>query len=277
MQALDSLPAVERRLESGELLFLATAPFALPTGDDHAFLLEQGPDTRHKHIVYDPRSGTMTGCQSGEASERRRLETILANFSRTVTDWLAQAVSRYAAGLEPDRATFRPLEEATRRLRRNARNDLLHVDAFPDRPARGRRILRLFVNIHPSDDRVWVTTSPLHQLMPRLGERVQTSRAGFLHCWGARLLDRFRPAQCRHLDSDLFMLRLHDWMKGKVDFQLRAPRRLWRFPPGSAWLAMTDVCCHAELRGRYALEHSFFIAPEVLACPELAPARLLAA
>jgi hypothetical protein len=168
------------------------------------------------------------------------------------------------------------VEEATRRIRRNARNDLLHVDAFPDRPARGRRILRVFANVHPTQDRVWVTTLPLEELVKRLGDRVQRSSAGWLHDWGVRLLDRFRPQRRRHLGSDVFMLRLHDYMKSKVDFQLRSPRRLWKFPPGSAWLAMTDACCHGELRGSFALEHSFFVAPAVLANPDVAPARLVA-
>jgi hypothetical protein len=282
MHALDHLSgpaglgqAAEARLERGELLFLHAAPFALPTADDHAFLLRQQPDARHKHVVHDPRTGAVTGRAPGEG-EDGRLEAILAGFSKAVRGWLAAALPGYAGGLEPDRVTFRSLEEATRRLRRNARNDLLHVDAFPDRPARGRRILRVFVNVHPTEERVWATTLPLSQLLGQLGGRVHASSAGWLHLWGARLLDRFRPQQRRHEDSDVFMLRLHDYMKHKVEFQLRAPRRLWKFPPGAVWLAMTDACCHAELRGRYALEHSFFVAPEVLVCPEMAPARLVA-
>ena len=72
------------------------------------------------------------------------------------------------------------------------------------------------------------------------------------------------------------MLRFHDYLKTNEEFQERGSKRLWSFPPGSAWLAMTDACCYAELRGRFALEHSYFIAPGVLACPELAPARLVA-
>jgi hypothetical protein len=121
-----------------------------------------------------------------------------------------------------------------------------------------------------------VTSLPLGELLSRLGDRVQRSSAGWLHHWGVRLLRRFRPEQRQHLESDVFMLRLHDYMKCKIDFQLRSPRKLWKFPPGSAWLAMTDACCHGELRGTYALEHSFFVSPEVLACPDLAPARLVA-
>ena len=33
----------------------------------------------------------------------------------------------------------------------------------------------------------------------------------------------------------------------------------------AVWLAMTDACTYAVLRGRFALEHSFFITPRVLA------------
>src|SRR5271154_6832068 len=47
-------------------------------------------------------------------------------------------------------------------------------------------------------------------------------------------------------------------LKAHDEFQERAPKKLWTFPPGSVWLAMTDACSHAVLRGRFALEHSYF-------------------
>jgi len=72
------------------------------------------------------------------------------------------------------------------------------------------------------------------------------------------------------------MLRFHDYLKGNDEFQERAPKKLWTFPPGSAWVAMTDACSHAVLRGRYALEHSYFVEPSVLAVPDESPAALLA-
>ena len=43
----------------------------------------------------------------------------------------------------------------------------------------------------------------------------------------------------------------------------------------SAWLVFTDTASHAALRGRFAMEHSYFIAPEVLALPAESPAALL--
>jgi hypothetical protein len=71
------------------------------------------------------------------------------------------------------------------------------------------------------------------------------------------------------------MLRLHHFLKTNDHFQESAPKRFWSFAPGVAWLAFTDALSHADLRGRFALEHSFFVAPHSLALPDLAPAALL--
>jgi hypothetical protein len=71
------------------------------------------------------------------------------------------------------------------------------------------------------------------------------------------------------------MLRLHDYLKANEEFQERGPKQFWKFPPGSAWLAITDTCSHAVLRGRFALEHSYFLAPESLALPDESPPAIL--
>jgi hypothetical protein len=270
--------SAEERLECGEVLFYPSAPFPLPEGADRAFLLAQQIGGRaHKNICYNPASGETTGFVWRSAEQAQRLQTVLATFSRAAAAWLAAALPRYRGACELDRASFRPEEEATRRLRLNARNDLLHVDSFPNRPARGRRILRLFANINPTEPRIWATSEPLPLLLSRYGKRIERKGTGFWQQLGVGVLGLFRPPQERHCNTDLFMLRLHDYLKRNTRFQQSGPRRLWKFPPGSAWLAMTDGCCHAELRGRFALEHSFFIAPRALVRPELAPAALIRA
>jgi hypothetical protein len=71
------------------------------------------------------------------------------------------------------------------------------------------------------------------------------------------------------------MLRLHHFLKTNDEFQERAPRRMWHFKPGAAWLLFSDAVSHAELRGQYALEHSYFVPPQALALPEESPAALL--
>jgi hypothetical protein len=40
-------------------------------------------------------------------------------------------------------------------------------------------------------------------------------------------------------------------------------------------MVITDTASHAALRGRFALEHSYFLAPESLAIPRESPAALL--
>ncbi len=160
-----------------------------------------------------------------------------------------------------------------------ARNDLLHVDAFPSRPTNGARILRVFANINPSEPRVWVTAAPFAQLLERYGRQIglPTGAAPSLFVRVREgVLGVFHPARRRRSVYDRFMLRMHHFLKGNADFQQNTPKRHWHFQPGSAWLVITDTASHAVLSGRFALEHSYFLAPETLALPNESPPALLA-
>jgi hypothetical protein len=84
-----------------------------------------------------------------------------------------------------------------------------------------------------------------------------------------------RPGRPRWSAYDSFMLRFHHFLKAHEAFQERCPKRFWKFPPGSLWLAFTDTVSHAVLRGRYALEHSIFVPLNCLEIPEESPAALL--
>lgn len=267
------------RLERGEVIFFPKCPFPLPEGDDHRFLLEQELANRvHKNISYNPHTGKAGGFLNRSPEEATRLRELLAEFSRALTGWLAGALSRYAAGWRLDQVSFRPEEEATRQLRLTARNDLLHVDAFPSRPANGWRILRVFANVNLTDPRVWVTSDTFPQLLARYGETVGLPRgqsARLVERLGHQVLGIFQPGRKRRSPYDAFMLRLHNFLKANDDFQERAARRFWHFPPGAAWMVLTDTASHAALRGRYALEHSYFLDPASLALPEESPAALL--
>jgi hypothetical protein len=270
--------SLEERLEFGELLTWSPCPFALPGANERAFLSQQRLRTSKKNIDLDPKDGRLTGFQFQSVEQTARLSRIMAEFSQNAATWLAQALPRYAPGLRLDRVTFRPEEEATRKLRLTARNDLLHIDAFPSRPSHGWRILRLYVNIHPTAPRVWATSETFPKLLQQFGTAMGIPPADS-ESWSARLrrglLRLFQPETTGSSDYDRFMLRFHHFLKRNDSFQERAPRKLWRFPPWTTWLAFTDALSHAELRGRYALEHSFFVAPNTLTHPELAPAAVL--
>jgi hypothetical protein len=268
------------RLERGEVLYYPQPPFALPAGSDLEFLLQQELGTlAHKNISYNPTTKAVSGYVRKGGGQTDRMERIFGAFSAAVTLWMTRTFPRYSEAWQPDRCSFRPQEEATRRLRLTARNDLLHVDAFPGRPSKGCRILRVFANINPIEPRVWVTSEPFARLLDRFGHSagLPAMGGGWLRHLRRGLLRLFHPKEARRSTYDAFMLRFHDFLKANEDFQDRGPKRLWSFPPGSVWLAMTDTCSHAVLRGRYALEHSFFISSTTLFLPDESPPALLAA
>src|SRR5437868_6595104 len=88
---------LEERLERGEVIYYPVCPFPLPEGDDRTFLLEQQLGSRaHKNISYSPQSDKASGYRHQSAAQAERLGKMLASFSRTVTDWSATTLPRYA-------------------------------------------------------------------------------------------------------------------------------------------------------------------------------------
>jgi hypothetical protein len=275
---VDTSQLLDARLERGEVVYFAICPFALPQGDDLAFLMTQSlGGRRHKNISYDPSTGRVAGFRWQSEKQAARLGDLLAAFAGSAADWLASATPRYCSTWQRDRATLRPEEEATRRLRLHARNDLLHIDAFPSRPTGGSRILRLFANINPTDPRVWAISDTFPRLLERFGHQVGLPRgsgAGWARRFERAVLGLFQPKRQR-TPYDEFMLGLHDYLKQDQRFQETAPRRFKTFVPGSAWLAFTDGVSYSELRGQFALEHTFLVPVASLADPDQAPIRLL--
>jgi hypothetical protein len=145
------------------------------------------------------------------------------------------------------------------------------------RSTHGRRILRLCVNLHPTDARVWATSDTFDKLLERFGPQIGLPQhtSPWLHKVGRGLLRIFQPNSPHPSAYDDFMLRLHHFLKFNEQFQERALKRIWHFPPGAAWLLFSDYVSHAELRGRYALEHSFLVGERALERPDLAPRGLL--
>jgi hypothetical protein len=273
-------PSNAPRLERGEILEFATCPFPLPEGEDMAFLRSQSlGSSAHKNISYSPGTDRLAGYARQPRAQVERLQSLLADFSRVATGWLAATLPGYASGWTIDQVSYRPEEEATRKLRQTARNDLLHVDAFPSRPTNGQRILRLFVNVNPTEPRVWVTSDNFARLLELYGKEVGlpvSSRPSWTTRLRGEFVRLFRPGQRTRSAYDEFMIRFHNFLKGNDQFQERCFKRFWNFQPGATWLVMTDACSHAVLRGRYALENSYFVAPESLALPEESPPALLA-
>ena len=266
--------STEERLESGELLPFAPCPFPIPDADDRQFLGTQRLH-RAKEIAYDPERDRLSGYQMSDGASR--LRRILADASTDAVRWVRELLPHYGNDLVPLKTCLHPEEEATRTLRPAARNDLLHIDAI--RPASGCRILRLGVNLHATDPRIWVTSSTLPRILA-----VQAKKAGLVDppplTWTyqacrqvVRLVRHFGEPRSAYDD---FMLSLSNGLKLSDEVQDKLPRKTWRFPPLTAWLAFTDGLVHAELRGQCVLDHVFLVPPTAWVRPDLAPRTLIA-
>jgi 3-deoxy-D-manno-oct-2-ulosonic acid (Kdo) hydroxylase len=145
------------QLESGHILLFTETPFSL-NPDDRQFLLDvrQSSAQYHKNISYRPVDDRIRGVDR-RGIDVKTLRNIMRTYSRNVSGFVRTFLSPYARVVRQDFASFRPIEEQGRKMPIKARNDLVHVDAFPTRPTNGDRILRVFTNIHPTQPRGWVT------------------------------------------------------------------------------------------------------------------------
>jgi hypothetical protein len=272
-------------LEEGQILFFARPPFDLPEADRQFLLSQRQSDFKaHKNISYRPKADVLRGAVSQRPEDGRRLHEVMRNFSKQVTQFLERFLTPYAGRWTIDYASFRPLEERGRDLSLHKRNDLAHVDAFPTRPTNGGRILRIFTNINPQQDRVWEVTEPFEPLAKKLAqdaglEKFARGAASKQRAILRGLAPVLRVVGLRGVDRspyDRFMLRFHDYLKENADFQSRPKMRL-EFPPGSTWLVYTDTVPHAVLSGQFALEQTYIVPVEAMVKPASAPIRVLEA
>jgi len=263
------------QLERGKVLLFSHVPFDFPD-DDRAFLLSQKQTGSrfHKNISYRPARDLLKGVDDG-SPDRDRMNTIMRNFSRSVTGFVSQFLAPYASRMKLDFASFRPLEEQGRDLPLHKRNDLLHVDAFPTRPTHGARILRVFANINPSVGRVWNVGEPFHEFLPKLSDVKRIGSSGGLGRALAHMASKIGLPVADRSPYDEYMLYLHDWLKENSDFQKNSPKQELIFPPGSSWMVYTDGVPHAAMSGQYALEQTFIIPREALVTPQVAPIQVL--
>jgi hypothetical protein len=266
------------QLERGAILFFPQPPFDLPD-DDRNFLLALRPaDSRfHKNISYRPESDILRGLDDGD--NQTCVHEIMRKYAAEVRQFVCGLLVPYARKLQVDYASFRPLEEQGRDLSLHKRNDLLHVDAFPTRPTRGGRILRVFTNVNSEQGRVWVVAERFPQLAEEFAERAGLSRYTGESRVVRQLTKRLRKLRLPLRDRapyDRFMLHFHDWLKENAEFQERSVgKERLEFPPLATWLVFTDGVPHAALSGQFAMEQTFIIPTEALVAPEVSPIRVL--
>jgi len=281
--ALPSLPQDGERLcvelESANILYFPQTPFTISPADQQTLLgQKQTSAAFHKNVAYRPAENRVTGLDKSESSEAEALRAILQSYSQNAARFLGELLPPYAGKWKLDFASYRPIEEHGRPARLHARNDLPHVDAFPTRPTNGDRILRLFTNINPTQNRVWITAPSFAAIAAHFAKTVglpRQSRNDFLSAAIRGVARAVNLPGARRSPYDHFMHECHNAMKEDTDFQQSAEKQRWEFPPNSTWIVLTDCVSHAVLEGQYALEQTFIISRHAMARPELSPIAIL--
>ena len=253
-------------LERGAVLFFPALPFLL-SEPEKQFLDARVSDGQAKNISLDHTSGKMQASSlSGEKA--RDLAAMMERFgSQAVT--LVHELLPYR-NVERARTSFRPVQVKDRHYSKISDDRLLHIDAFPSRPMRGRRILRFFANVAPNSPRRWHVGQPFEDFARTFLPRVGPHAPG--KSW---LYEKLGVTRGRRSLYDELMLSLHD--AGKLDetFQKDSPHEPIEFPPGCCWLVFTDQVLHAALGGEFALEQTFHLDIAEMAEPERAPVKVL--
>jgi hypothetical protein len=198
------------------------------------------------------------------------LAAMIERFGTSAASLLA-ALLPYR-NVERARTSYRPVQVEGRRYSRINDDRLLHVDAFPSRPMRGRRILRFFANVAPKGGsaRHWEVGENFTDFAARFAPRLGPHFPG--KSWA---LEKLGVTRGRRSAYDEMMLSLHDAAKRDARYQKMAPHTALAFAPGSSWLVYTDQVLHAALKGEFALEQTFHFDVAEMGEPEQAPIRVL--
>ncbi len=255
-------------LESGQVLFFPQLPFVL-RAEEKPLLTPSLSSGRAKNISLDP-SGRLKH-ESGDARERALLQAMMQRFATGAVSLVSGLFPNYAQALERARTSYRPSEIAGRKYSPVHDDTRLHVDAFPTRPMRGRRIMRLFSNVHPGDlSRIWNVGEPFADMAGKILPNIKTPPA--FQSWVNFLT---HPGNGLRSPYDNLMLGFHDTAKLDMAYQNATVKTEIAFPPRTTWLCYTDQVMHAALSGQFVLEQTFHLDIDAMAQPERAPIRVL--
>ena len=259
--------ALAPTLEGGGVLVLPKLVFAFEPGEER-FLDAKWSDGRAKNISFD--AGKIKGAK-GAPEDLADLGRMIARFANCASELIAALFPRYAPHQKRAQTSFRPHPALGRDVSWRKDDTRLHVDAFPSRPNRGERILRVFCNVNPrGEDRVW-----------RVGERFEAMAEHFLprvrsmRRFEAASLAALRVTKGRRSEYDHLMLGLHDSAKADTDYQRNCPQQEIRFAPGTTWVCYSDQVMHAAMAGQFMLEQTIHLPLSALYRPELSPLRVL--
>lgn len=253
----DRLSVAEREaartaLEQGTILVLSRAPFGL-TDAEKALLFQRKKGKASRAAKLRKLAG-----KEPDQSERGPL---LARY--------AQWTRRLVIDLFPDYA--RALEAGPTEFRAGARKrpQPVHLDFYYQRPTQGRRLLRVFTNVHPNgQERVWDVGEGFGTFARRHAHRLKRDIPG--RAW---MLNRLGITKGPQKAYDHAMLQLR--AAAEAEFKNGQSLPTVSFPAGSTWIGYTDSILHADRSGQYAFEQTFVLPVEAMAHKEASPLGIL--
>jgi hypothetical protein len=264
-------PAWIAALEAGKVLYFPNFGqhgFA-PQKEELALFREDIRDPKSRNISLD--SGSKLKGVAGDEATQALMAGMIGRFRAEAEALLGNLVPRYGEHLRRGATSFRPSVVENRVQSWRADDRRMHVDAFPSRPNRGERLLRVFTNVNlEGAPRVWRVGEPFEDVARRFLPRVKTYLP-----WQAKVLNALGVTKSLRSEYDHLMLQLHDAMKSDLDYQKNAPQVTFGFPPGSAWVCFSDQTSHAVMAGQYMMEHTLQLSPMQQYDKEASPLAIL--
>jgi hypothetical protein len=255
-----------RTLEEGGVIRLPQLGFAL-LALERRFLSPTWSDGRAKNISLE--NEELKGA-AGSAEDRRELAAMVARFAVAAAQLVTALFPRYAPYVKRARTSYRPQPAVGRAVSWRKDDSRLHVDAFPSRPNRGERILRVFSNVSANEDRVWRVGEPFEVMAKTLLPRVSYPLPGT-----PELLATIGVTKSRRSLYDHLMLGLHDRAKADLKYQRECAQETVRFAPGTTWLCFSDQVMHAAVSGQYMLEQTIHLPVSAMYDPSRSPLAIL--
>jgi hypothetical protein len=256
-------------LERGKVLYFPNLGFKIE-GAEAALLDPALADPKRKNISLEPGGGALRGVV-GDAVTQSAVRALVARYQNNARSLVDGLFPEYGNKLRAAPTSLRLRQVETRHTSWRKDDSRLHVDAFPSRPNRGERILRVFTNINPNGvPRVWRVGEPFERMAERFLPRIKTQLPG-----SAWLLERLHITKSRRTEYDHLMLHLHDGMKADLGYQQSSPQQTIEFPPCSVWICFSDQTSHAAMSGQFMLEQTFFLPVRAMVEPECAPLGVL--
>ena len=267
----DNGAAMARELEAGRVLYFPRLRFAFEKHEEK-FLDPKWSNGSAKNISLAADTGSVKGA-AGSSQELKDLSTLVGRYRSAASHLVRILLPKYSAGLRMGRTSYRPVLVQGRPASWRKDDSRLHVDAFPTRPTRGERILRVFANVNPNGmPRTWRVGEPFGDMAKRLLPRVTDPFPG-----SALLLYLVRVTKTPRSRFDHIMLQLHDHMKRDMEYQRSTPQETFNFMPGSVWICFSDQTSHAAMSGQFMFEQTMHLPVSFLYEPECSPLKTLEA